>query len=537
MPSRKRSCHRPVYFLLILSILFAWSCSRKEQAAQRGGTLIVGEISDYESLNPMGTTDAHARDIYNLLFLSLLDEQDDFLTFKPRLAESYEFSEDRTVLVFHLRRDVHWSDGALVTARDVKATFKAQTNPDVLWASIHLKEHIDSVSVIDDFTVAYHFNHVYPYQLMDVNDGPILPKHLLESVEPDKIRTIPIEGFPTNGPFRIREWDRGQYLILEPYERYYEAGKPYLKKVVFKIIPDQVTLLTQLRGGEIDCMESVPYGKVENLRTGNPELQIFHFPTRAYNYIGWNGVHAFFKSMRVRRALTMAIDRKLIIANICYGFGDECTSPFVPLIWAYNSDIEPIPFDPQRAREILSEEGFADTDGDGWLERDGKRFEFALMTNYGNQARMDTQIMVQEMLRKVGIKVNPLTLEWKAMLDRLKASNFDAVVNSWRIGTKADLSPIWSCESMRKGGYNRINYCNPTVDSLNALACSMFDFEEARPLFNRAQELIYNEQPYTFLYVGHALNALNKRFKDARPDAIGMYHNLHEWWVEEAPQK
>lgn len=532
MSNRKENYHWSVYFILMAVLLFAGSCSKRERAVQRGGTLIVGEISDYESLNPFGTTDAHARDVYNLLFLSLLDEQDDFLTFEPRLAESHEFSPDRTVLTFHLRRDVRWSDGTPVTARDVVATFKAQKNPNVLWSSIHLKQHIDSVRSIDEYTVAYHFNHVYPYQLMDAVDGAILPKHILESVKPEEIRMIPIEDFPTNGPFRIKEWVQGQYLTLVPYEHYYDEGKPYLDKVVFKIIPDQVTLLTQLRSGEIDCMESIPPAEVDNLRRNNPELQIFHFPTRAYNYVGWNGAHPLFRSIRIRRALTMAIDRKLIIDNLRYGFAEECTSPFVPLIWAYNPDIKAIPYDPEKARETLAEEGFTDSDGDGWLDRGGAVFEFELLTNYGNQLRMDTQIMVQEMLRKIGIKVNPITLEWTVMLDRHKSAQFDAVVTSWRISTKADLSPIWSCEAMRKGGYNRINYCNPTVDSLNALACSMLDFEKARPLFYKVQELIYNDQPYTFLYVGHALNALHGRFRDARPDAIGMYHNLHEWWVE-----
>lgn len=511
------------------------SCGRKEAAKRRGGTLIIGEISDFESLNPMGTTDAHARDVYNLLFLSLMDEQADFLTFKPRLAESYSFSEDRRRLTFNLRRDVAWSDGAPFTAHDVAATLRAQKNPDVVWSGRHLKEHIDSAEVVDDWTVVYHFRKIYPYQLMDANDGPIMPKHLLEGHRAEEIRSIPVEEMPVNGPFKIEKWVKGQSLTLVPYERYYEEGKPYLDRVIFKIIPDQVTLLTQLRAGEIDCMESLPPGEVENLRENNPKLRIFDFPTRAYMYIGWNPRNPLFRSQRTRRALTMAVDRKLIIDNLYYGFAEECTSPFVPLIWAYNPDIEPIPYDPEGAAVIFAEEGFGDTDGDGWLDRDGRRFEFDLLTNYGNQIRSDIAIMAQEMLRKVGVKVNPVMLEWTVMLPRIKSSDFDAMISAWRVGTKADLAPIWSCESRREGGYNRVDYCNSVVDSLNAAACSMLDFDGARPLFRRAQRIIYDEQPYTFLYVPHALNALDRRFEGSKPDAIGMYHNLHEWWVGEKP--
>jgi peptide/nickel transport system substrate-binding protein len=302
--------------------------------------------------------------------------------------------------------------------------------------------------------------------------------------------------------------------------------------VIFKIIPDQVTLLTQLRNGEIDCMESLPYAEVEKLRTDNPELQIFNYQTRAYIFIGWNGARPLFRSREVRRALTMAIDRRLIIDNLTYGFAEECTGPFVPLIWAYDPGIEPLPYDPGRAREILAREGFADTDGDGWLDRDGEAFEFELLTNYGNQVRADIQAMVQEMLRRVGIKVNTVTLEWLVYLDRLKSSDFDAVVHAWRVATKADLAPVWSCGARGEGGYNHFGYCNPEVDSLNALAAGMLDFEKAKPLFYRVQEIIYEDQPYTFLYVPHALAALNGRFKNVHPDPIGMYHFLCEWWIE-----
>ena len=518
--------------LTVAFLATAFGCAKKEQA-ERGGTLVVGEINDYESLNPMGTTDAHARDIYQLLFLLLLDEHPDFLTFGPRLAESWEFSPDSLQLVFHLRNGVVWSDGVPVTAYDVVATFSAQKDTATLWASRHLKEHIDSVAAVDDHTAVYYFNRVYPYQLMDANDGPILPKHLIDTVKHEELGKLPIERFPTDGPFALGSWVKGQSLTLVRYKDYYEKGKPYIEKAVFKIIPDQVTLLTQLKSGELDCMEMVPPGEMGAIRKNHPELAIFDFPTRAYNYIGWNAARPFFKSPRVRRALTMAIDRNLINENIYYGFARECTSPFPPIIWAYNPNITPIPYDPAAARRILAEEGFRDTNRDGWLEGGGKRFEFELITNYGNQLRSDMQVMVQEMLRKVGVKANPVTLEWTAFLERVKSGDYDAQINSWRVGTKADLAPIWSCASRGPEGYNRVDYCNAHVDSLNAVACAMLDFEKAKPIWFRVQELIYEDQPYTFLNLVEARNVVHERFKDVKPDAISMYHYLQDWRVSD----
>jgi len=267
------------------------------------------------------------------------------------------------------------------------------------------------------------------------------------------------------------------------------------------------------------------------LRKGDYGIRIFSFPARAYIYIGWNEAYPLFRSAKIRRAMTMAIDRQMIIDNLYYGLAEVCTSPFIPQLWAYNDMIKPLPYDPEGAKRILEEEGFTDSDGDGWLDRDGQRFEFEIMTNQGNQIRNDIQVMVQEQLSKIGVKADPLILEWTVMLERHKASDFEAVLSAWRVGTKVDLAPIWGCESRKAGGYNRVDYCNAEVDRLNSTACGILDFDEARPLFFKAQEIIYDEQPYTFLYNPHALLALHERFEGAKPDAISMYHNLHEWRV------
>ncbi|MBN1886051.1 MAG: hypothetical protein JW876_11085 [Candidatus Krumholzibacteriota bacterium] len=522
---------RLVLLVIGLSALAAVACGEREKAARRGGTIVVGEISPYEGLNPMATTDAHARDIYQLLFLSLLDENPDFLTFSPRLAERWSFSEDRRFLTFHLRPGVSWSDGVSFSSRDVVETFRAQTDTALAWAGAHLKEHIDSVWAVDDLTVVYRFTRIYPYQLMDAVDGPILPAHVLAGMSRLDFRRLPVEELPVTGPFRVGEWVKGQFLTLVPNDSYYEEGKPLLEKVVIKIVPDQTTLLTQLRAGEIDVMEAVPPGEIDAIGKANPDLVVYAFPTRAYGYIGWNGAREPFDDRRVRRALTMAIDRQRIVDNLYYGHATICNSPFVPLVWAYDPSIEPVPFDPGGAVKLLAEADIEDVDGDGWLEWRGRPFVIELSTNYGNQIRMDTQVMVQEMLRLVGIRVEAAAIEWTVFLSRFKAGEYDGVVNSWRVGTKADLAPIWSCDA-RHGGYNRVDYCNPAVDSLNAIAAGMLDFEEARPLFSRVQRMIYDDQPYTFLYYGNATNVIHRRVRDARPDPISTYHNLHEWWVE-----
>ena len=199
------------------------------------------------------------------------------------------------------------------------------------------------------------------------------------------------------------------------------------------------------------------------------------------------------------------------------------------MIWAYDPDIEAIPFDPIKAKETLASKGYTDSDGDGWLDKDGEIFKFEVLTNQGNQIRADIAVMVQAMLADIGVKVEPVLLEWTYFLERYKAREFDAVIQAWRTSTKADLAPIWSCEAAGPTGYNRVNYCNHTVDSLNSVATSLFDPSEATAPFFKAQAIIYSEQPYTFLYISPALCAVRSTFDGIEPTAISFYHNLYEW--------
>ncbi len=187
-------------------------------------------------------------------------------------------------------------------------------------------------------------------------------------------------------------------------------------------------------------MEMMVPADVQDIRDNHPQIRVLEYHGRGYVYIGWNATRPPFESMQVRRALSMGIDRKMIIDNLYYGLAGECVGPFPPVIWAYSPEMKPIPFDPAEARRILATEGFSDSDGDGYLDRGGRRFEFELLANQGNQIRADIQVLVQEQLRAVGIKVTPVTMEWTVMLARQKASEFDAVIGAWRASTKADLS-------------------------------------------------------------------------------------------------
>jgi peptide/nickel transport system substrate-binding protein len=497
-------------------------------------TLTVGLLSEPATLNPLSATSNETKDIVWCIFLKLLDEQPDYLNFAPRLARGWEFSPDSLTITFHLRDDVQWTDGVPVTAEDVRFTWQLHADTLVAWRSRSLKLHISDVEVEDPYTVAFHFDRRYPYQLMDANDGVILPRHLLQDAARDQLQQHPFGRAPVgNGPFELARWVPGQYIELVKNPDYYEEGKPQVDRVIFKFVPDMVTLMTQIKKGEIDLLESIPSDQVSDLKKHYPRLQIYSYPSRDYWYISWNLRRDLFADVRVRRALTMAIDRQEIIRTIWGGRASLCKSPIHSSLWAFDDAIEPIPFRADRARRELEELGWHDTDGDGVLDRDGRPFEFEMITNNSSQQRVDVATMAAAYLGKIGVKVDIRTVEFRAVVDKLFSFDYDSCVLGWGTATKPDITSHWHSSSIPPDGYNISSYRNPEVDDLIDRAKVELNRERARELWFRVQRLIYEDQPFTFLAIPDEVTALDRRFCGVKPNAISFLYNLRDWKVGE----
>jgi peptide/nickel transport system substrate-binding protein len=227
----------------------------------------------------------------------------------------------------------------------------------------------------------------------------------------------------------------------------------------------------------------------------------------------------------------MAIDRQAIIRTVWGGHARECTSPVVPLLWAFDPSIPPVPFDPALARSALAALGFADTNGDGVIERDGRAFSFELLVNDA-QNRVDVATMVQAHLKKAGIDVKVRVLEYGAYIDRILAQDFDAAFVEWKVPTKVDLTQLFHTNAMRPRGYNFVSYSNPVVDRLIDEALAQQEVESAKALWGRAQRAIYDDQPYTFVAVPQELTALDDRFCNVVPSAISVFAHIADWRIE-----
>ena len=495
-----------------------------------GGQMVIGVSADADSFNPLFNETASAQEITHLLLLGLADLNEKS-EFQPELAESWRFSEDHLELTYHLRKDAGWSDGYPLTAEDVKFTFDLLMDDKVASPRQSTTEYIKDVRVQDAHTVTFYFSQAYPDQMFDTS-SEILPKHILGGADRATLRSHPFGRMPvSSGPFILKKWVSQQYIELGPNDGYF-GERPHLDRVIFKIVPDKTNLFMQLRAGEIDMMVDVPLAEVTDLKKSNPDLKLYPISGRVYYYIGYNEVNPMFTDRETRRALTLAIDRQKIIAALLYGFGKECLGPMPPMVpWAYNEDVTPIAYNPDAARAALAQAGWHDSDGDGWLDRNGRPFRFQLKTNTGNQLRSDIAVIVQDQLKNIGVKVDIQTLERSTLIGKLRAGEFDAYMGGWSTSFNVDPTPIF--HSSATDLFNFVKYDNPKVDHLIEVGREEMDQGKAARIWQETQDLIYQDQPYTFLFWKAKIVAVNRRFKNVNPIPLSSIYGLESWYKSE----
>ena len=505
-----------------------------KERPSRGGTVVLGLPADLDNLNPYLSRRAANRDIAYHIFASLAEEQADFgqgpPTFRPSLASDWQFSGDGRELTFHLRPEAVWSDGAPITAEDVRFSWQVAIHPDVAWVGADVKSAITDVRIDSPHAVTFVFSRVYPYQLMDANEGVILPRHIWEEVPFTEWRTSGLDRQPVcSGPFRVERWIPNQTLELVRNDRYWDPERPYLDRVVYRVTPDAAAGLGQLLAGELDYWDSI--NPADSARAeADPDVDIHRYTDRFYAFIMWNCARPLFAEPEVRRALTLAINRQRIVDDLLFGAGWQATGPLPPLYWAHDENLAPHPYDPGAARRLLAGAGWTDSDGDGWLDRDGRIFAFELETTAESSLRRDVALLVQEDLHKLGVDARPTSLERNTFNTRHRSGDFDAFIGGWRLPTKVELAVMFETTA-RETGVNYGGYSNSRLDDLLAEAAAVKTSEEALPLFREALYLLHDDAPYTFLYWRQRLVGIGSRIRDTRPNALSPLFNLDEWWI------
>ncbi len=501
-----------------------------------GDAIVYGSNGDISGFLSAVTSDSASHDAASYMFNGLVRYDKD-LKLEGELAKSWEISPDGKKITFRLRKGVAWHDNVPFTSEDVIFTYRKMIDPKTPTPYGESFKQVRRVTNPDPYTVIVEYDKPYAPALESWGMN-IIPKHLLEKY-PD-IKQSPLnKSRPVGtGPFRFVEWKPGEKIVFDANPDYFE-GKPYISRVVTRVIPDQATMFLELKSGGIDTMTLTPlqYSKQTETEEFRNNFRKYRYLAFTYTYLGFRLDHPFFKDKRVRQAIAHAIDKKELIDGVLFGLGQEVTGPYKPGHWVYNPEVRKYPHDPAKAKALLAEAGWK-PGTDGTMEKDGRMFAFTVLTNAGNDSRSKTAAIIQQQLASVGIRMEIRTLEWAAFINEfVKKRKFDAMILGWQTGPEPDQFDIWSSTKTGPEELNHVGFANPEVDGLLEAGRRTFDMEKRKKAYFRFQEILAEEQPYVFLYAPEALPVFHKRLRGIEPAPAGIGYNFIKWYVPKAEQK
>lgn len=503
----------------------------------RGDAIVFGTIGDASTLVPMLASDSASHTYAENIFDGLLTYDKTLSTLEPRLAERWDVEDGGQKITFHLRRDVKWTDGQPFTARDVEFGFNLIRDPATLTAYAEDYKQVQSFELLDDFTFRVTYEKPFAPALSSWGSMVVLPRHLLEG------RNINESGYGQKpvglGPHKFESWERNTRFTLRANPDYYR-GAPWIERVVYRVIPDESTQFLELKSGGLDMMGLTPlqYTRQTSTPVFARDFRKYRYVSNAYTYMGYNLDDPRFADVRVRQAFGHAIDKQEIVDAVLFGLGRPTEGPYRPGTAWVNDKLPPYTHDPARARALLAEAGWTDTDGDGIVDKDGKPFSFRILTNQGNDQRLKTATMIQKRLRDVGVDAQVRVLEWSAFInDFIDKRRFEVIVLGWSLSLDPDQYDIWHSSKTGYKQFNFVGYRNAEVDELLEKGRRTFDEAERKRTYDRIQEILYADQPYTFLYVPEATPILAARFRGIEEAPAGISWNFPSWYVPKGEQK
>jgi peptide/nickel transport system substrate-binding protein len=510
-----------------------------------GGTVVVGGIGELaDGMNAAVSSDYQATQHQQFVNLMTLVAYDEDINPVPYLAESWEVAEDGRSVTFHIRQDIYWHDGERTDAHDVAFTWDAVTDPLTAFPNAAYWDHWvkgpEGVEVIDDFTVRISLE---PHaEFLDaLTKTAILPEHLLGDVPHDQLKPHPFgTQCPVgNGPFVFAEHRSQDRWVFDANPAFPAAlgGRPFVDRYVYRVVPEQTTLLTELLTENVDVYINPRPDQAQAI-LDNPNLELKDYVFRTYILVGWNARRPQLSDPRVRRAITMATNRQEFLDAILLGYGAVAHSSVPPFHWAYDDESVPaLPYDQAAARALLDEAGWRDRDGDGVRESaDGTRLSFSIKYNTGNQQRQDIAEIMQAQLAQVGIEVRPQVVEWATLLQQINTPtlrDFDGVVMGWVVEFKLNDMDLFHSGRIDQP-YAWSGTRNPEMDRLLEELSLVVDRDEARELWREYQAVLVEEQPYTFFYFPDRLDGVNRRVRDVVMDARGEWINIKDWHLDPA---
>jgi len=528
MPPKRRE-FRFITALMLLFVIVSYAPATVSDTKPTGETIVIPDTLRFTFVNPLLSISTLSTRLIEIVFDGLIEFDDRFEP-KPHLAESWERSQDGRTWTFHIRPGVKFHDGVELTAEDVAFSFEKMKERAGKTTYTFNFQDMQAIHVQDKYTVQIILKKAIASFLQSLNVA-ILPKHLLEGQD---IETSNFNLHPVGtGPYKLKSWSDTE-IILEANEFYF-LGRPFLDAIRAVVYPTREMVWAKLMSGEADFFDFLTPDHYD-LSKQIPTFRFYSASMPYYYLIAFNIMDPLFHDSRIRRALNYAVNKDEIVAKVLKGEGQPSAGTIFPGSWAYNPDSKPYPYDPKKALALLAEAGWKDHDGDHFLDKDRRSFEFTVHVNVGDETKLKTLLLIQQQLLDIGVRLNVKLFE-VANLDFLFKKQFQAHFPGFGAGGDPDLSYKFWYSSQVMGGFNWSSYRNEKVDHLLDVGRVEFDQEKRKAIYFKYQEEFLKDPPGIMLFWTNYLVGVQERFKGVKISPVGPFANIREWYVPKAEQR
>jgi len=512
-------------------------------AGSTGGTIVIATPGEPDNLLPPITVSQPGLQVNDLIYQKLATIGDSLNTvgdggFTPDLARRWTWAADSLSVTFVLDSAAHWHDGRPVRAADVAFSFALFSDPRTASPAAPLLANVESVVATDSLTIVARFKKRRPEAFYEVvHQLYILPAHLLKDTDRSQLAASPLATRPVgSGAFRLTQWVPTQLVELAADTT---AGRrrAQLDRVLFTIAPDPVTAFTRVATGEADLFEAVRPDKVAEVRA-NPQLRLVLGPSLDYNYLGFNlrdasgqAPHPIFGDLTVRRALTMATDRRSIVANIFDSLAVQARGPFTTASSSNDPTLVPLPYAVDSANTLLDAAGWL-RGADSIRRKNGKSLSFGMLTPSSSSARMRAAVLLQEQFRRVGVDATVEAVDFPGFIDRSAKRRFDALINQWSPDPgPGSVNDTWTTAGAAPGGNNFGNYRNPAFDAQVDSGLAAFQPAQMRVHFAQAWRIMTHDAPAIWLAEPRRVMAVHKRIQTVGVRPGAWWAGLAQWTI------
>lgn len=496
-----------------------------------GGRIVIGVQQEPEMLSEILNAMVTNNMVCNLIFSKFV-KYDDQLTLIPDIiteiptVENGGITPDYLSYTYHLRGDAYWHDGVPVTSADVKFTYEIIMDPKVNVESREGWDAVKSIETPDDKTVVFLLKRAYPDFVGETfYDESILPKHVLEPDRGANFHSARFHHAPVgSGPFKFKVWVPGSHLIVQGNKDYYGEG-PYLDEIVFKFIPNENALLIQLKTGEIDIFDNANSNFIDQLYSV-PGIKVYKTPMLMYEHVDLNAEHEILKDRRVRQALSYATNKEEIAAKIYNGLVEVAPlDEFAASKYYDRSVADQVRYDPAMARRLLRDAGWADQNGDGILEKEGKPLKLKITASAGQLNRERTELVLRDQYRKVGVDVEirnyNSTVLYGTYEDHgiLKRGKFDMAMYAWLSSPEpATKEALYSAKNIPPRGQNNPRINNERLTQLLERGSNEVRLEERIKIYREVSQILVDEAPVIPLFWYTSIDPCTEKLQNYRPN-------------------